>query len=91
MRKTTVVSKNVNFGPTNPVSPNVYILAHENEFPEIIYAFFRGRQCFLNNLALNLSYYVQPNFERRLTNKVVMPKINFEQGFCIGKGDNPGS
>ena len=86
MRKTTVVSKNVNFGPTNPVSPYVYILAHENEFSEIIYAFFRGRQCFLNNLALNLSYY-----ERRLTNKVIMPKINFEQGFCIGKGDNPGS
>ena len=31
------------------------------------------------------------NFENRSTNKDFMPKINFEQGFCIGKTDNPGS
>ena len=29
------------------------------------------------------------NFDNRLTNKNVMSKNVFEQGFCIGKGDNP--
>ena len=29
------------------------------------------------------------NFDNRLTNKNLMSKNVFEQGFCIGKGDNP--
>ena len=29
------------------------------------------------------------NFENRFTNKNLMSKKFFEEGFCIGKGDNP--
>ena len=31
------------------------------------------------------------NFDNQLTNKNLMSKNVFEQGFCIGKGDNPNS
>ena len=32
------------------VSSNVYIFASENEFLEVIYAFFEGGKVFLNNI-----------------------------------------
>ena len=63
----------------------------ENDFSEIIYIKFGGRQIFSQQyFTLKALYYAQQNLKNRLANKNVMPKIDFEKGFCISKGDNPG-
>ena len=58
---------------------NVYILAPENEFPEIIYAFFGGKQNIFSTFGTKYVFNMcSKNFENQLTNKDFMLKINFE-------------
>ena len=71
--------------------PNVLFLTFDNEFSGIMYSLFGGRQTMFLTMFSNkfVVKCVAKKFKNRLTNKDFMPKINFEYGFCIGKGDNP--
>ena len=67
------------------------ILALENEFSEIIYILFGGRQTISSTIVGTKIVVIcaAKKFENRLTSKDFMPEITLEHGFCIGKRDNP--
>ena len=74
--------------PSQPAPPKVLIFGSwEWIFGDNLY--LKGDKIFSQQyLALNLSYYVQQKLLKLVDNDF-MPKINFEQRFCIGKGVNP--
>ena len=73
---------------------SVYLLKSKNLLLIIVYRktfLYGGRQ--ENYFHIKILILVCPNwtckkFENQWTDKVFILKMNFEKGFCIGKGDN---